>query len=95
MRMPKNLRDKDPLLGDLPQVETAMEYSDQEWTAEELDDVDRQVSFQNTIIFPNILTLGMLRKNFSMHFEVFFFSYFFQKIGFDISLNCPPRRQFA
>lgn len=43
MKLPKNLRDKDPLLGDLPQMEPATEFSDHEWTAEELDDADRQV----------------------------------------------------
>ena len=43
MKLPKSLRDKDPLLGDLPQMDSAMEFSDHEWTPEELDDVDRQV----------------------------------------------------
>lgn len=43
MKLPKSLRDKDPLLGDLPQMDSEMEFSDHEWTVEELDDVDRQV----------------------------------------------------
>ena len=43
MKLPKNLRDKDPLLGSLPSVDSAMEYSDHEWTTEELDAVDTQV----------------------------------------------------
>ena len=43
MKLPKSLRDKDPMLSSLPTVDSAMEYSNHEWTTEELDAVDTQV----------------------------------------------------
>ena len=60
MRLPKSLRDKDPLLGDLPQADMAMEYSDHEWTAEELEDVDRQV-YHNIILSHPLHCCGKVR----------------------------------
>lgn len=43
MKLPKSLRDKDPMLSSLPTVDSDIEYSNHEWTTEELDAVDTQV----------------------------------------------------
>ena len=48
----------------------------------------------DTVVINFSLTLCMLGKNFArQHYEIF--SYFSQKIGFNISCKLSPRRQFA
>lgn len=43
MRTPKYLVDSDPLLTNVPQIEAVMEVTNEEWTAEELENAERQV----------------------------------------------------
>lgn len=43
MRLPKFLWDKDPLLSNMPQVDTVIDLTEYEWMAEELENAEREV----------------------------------------------------
>lgn len=47
MRLPKSLVDSDPLLSNVTQIDTGVVtgIAEQEWTAEELEQAERQVTF--------------------------------------------------
>lgn len=68
MRIPKYLVDSDPLLANVPQTEGVMEVTNEEWTAEELEDAERQacVNYYCTFCTFMLLMKGSLCLQFAM-----------------------------
>ena len=56
MKTPKHLLDSDPLMTNVPQVESNMEVTNTEWTVEELENAERQVriSFVSDVFLPQV-----------------------------------------